>query len=169
MAGLARRGVVRREIVEGNRQQNREGSLARDGEMPSRAVIDLRSGAMHFEFRLRHRDHRRGNGDCDQRYSQMLEERLHGTASTSASGGQFLRLSEVRPSRRHRVPWRGTATIQRRRRARDAVVPGEIRQDKQKRRLPEGKRRFVLIVTRKEELLCLWQAWQRPTLPGLKP
>ena len=38
-----------------------------------------------------------------------------------------------------------------------------------KRRLPEGKRRLVLIVTRKEELLCLWQAWQRPTLPGLKP
>jgi hypothetical protein len=40
---------------------------------------------------------------------------------------------------------------------------------KQKRRLLEGKRRFVLIVTHKEELLCPWQAWQRPTLPGLKP
>jgi hypothetical protein len=40
---------------------------------------------------------------------------------------------------------------------------------KQKRRLPEGKRRFCLIVTRKEELPCPWQAWQRPTLPGLKP
>lgn len=26
-----------------------------------------------------------------------------------------------------------------------------------------------LIMTRKEELLCPWQAWQRPTLPGLKP
>jgi hypothetical protein len=40
---------------------------------------------------------------------------------------------------------------------------------KQKRRLPEGKRRFCLIMTRKEELLCPWQAWQRPTLPGLEP
>jgi hypothetical protein len=34
---------------------------------------------------------------------------------------------------------------------------------------PKGSGAFVLIVTRKEELLCPWQAWQRPTLPGLKP
>jgi hypothetical protein len=34
---------------------------------------------------------------------------------------------------------------------------------------PEGTRRFVAIITCKEELLCPWQAWQRPTLPGLKP
>jgi hypothetical protein len=44
-----------------------------------------------------------------------------------------------------------------------------IHKPKQKRRLPEGKRRFVMIMTRKEEILCPWQAWQRPTLPGLKP
>jgi hypothetical protein len=52
---------------------------------------------MNFQFRLRLCDRRRGNDDRDQRYSQMLEERLHGTASTSARGEQFLRLSEVRP------------------------------------------------------------------------
>ena len=39
---------------------------------------------------------------------------------------------------------------------------------KQKRRLPE-EAAFCLIVTRREEFLCPWQAWQRPTLPGLKP
>jgi hypothetical protein len=33
---------------------------------------------------------------------------------------------------------------------------------------PKGSGVF-LIMTRKEELLCPWQAWQRPTLPGLKP
>src|SRR5258708_2132074 len=27
----------------------------------------------------------------------------------------------------------------------------------------------IKFVTGKEELLCPWQAWQRPTLPGLKP
>src|SRR6266403_2408374 len=32
---------------------------------------------------------------------------------------------------------------------------------------PQGEAAFCLIVTRKEELLCPWQAWQRPTLPGL--
>jgi hypothetical protein len=32
-----------------------------------------------------------------------------------------------------------------------------------------GGAAFCLIMTRKEELLCPWQAWQRPTLPGLKP
>jgi hypothetical protein len=40
--------------------------------------------------------------------------------------------------------------------------------DKQKRRLPK-EAAFSLIATRKEELLCPSQAWQRPTLPGLKP
>jgi hypothetical protein len=35
--------------------------------------------------------------------------------------------------------------------------------------LPKGKAAPCLIMTRKEELLCPWQAWQRPTLPGLKP
>jgi hypothetical protein len=34
---------------------------------------------------------------------------------------------------------------------------------------PRREAAFCLIVTRKEELLCPWQAWQRPTLPGLKP
>jgi hypothetical protein len=48
------------------------------------------------------------------------------------------------------------------------ITPKTKRQ-KQKRRSPEGKAAFCLIVTRKEELLCPWQAWQRPTLPGLKP
>jgi hypothetical protein len=40
---------------------------------------------------------------------------------------------------------------------------------KRKRRLPRGKAAFCLIMTRKKELLCPWQAWQRPTLPGLEP
>jgi hypothetical protein len=39
--------------------------------------------------------------------------------------------------------------------------------DIKKRRFP--KEAAFLIMTRKEELLCPWQAWQRPTLPGLKP
>jgi hypothetical protein len=34
---------------------------------------------------------------------------------------------------------------------------------------PRREAAFCLIMTRKEELLCPWQAWQRPTLPGLKP
>jgi hypothetical protein len=42
------------------------------------------------------------------------------------------------------------------------------RRTKQKRRLPK-ETAFCLIVTCKEEFLCPWQAWQRPTLPGLKP
>jgi hypothetical protein len=40
---------------------------------------------------------------------------------------------------------------------------------KTKTPLSRGKAAFCLIVTRKEELLCPWQVWQRPTLPGLKP
>ena len=43
------------------------------------------------------------------------------------------------------------------------------RPQKQKRRSLEEEAAFCLIVTRKEELLCPWQVWQRPTLPGLKP
>src|SRR6266403_4127980 len=34
---------------------------------------------------------------------------------------------------------------------------------------PRGEAAFCSIMTRKEELPCPWQAWQRPTLPGLKP
>jgi hypothetical protein len=41
--------------------------------------------------------------------------------------------------------------------------------EQKKRRPPEGEAAFCSIMTRKEELLCPWQAWQRPTLPGLKP
>jgi hypothetical protein len=34
---------------------------------------------------------------------------------------------------------------------------------------PREEAAFCLIMISKEELLCPWQAWQRPTLPGLKP
>ena len=37
-----------------------------------------------------------------------------------------------------------------------------------KRRFSGEKRRFLITIS-KEEFLCPWQAWQRPTLPGLKP
>jgi hypothetical protein len=39
---------------------------------------------------------------------------------------------------------------------------------KQNAALRKGERR-CLIMRSKEELQCPWQAWQRPTLPGLKP
>jgi hypothetical protein len=37
----------------------------------------------------------------------------------------------------------------------------------QKRRFP--KEAAFLFEVVKEEFVCPWQAWQRPTLPGLKP
>jgi hypothetical protein len=46
---------------------------------------------------------------------------------------------------------------------------GGTRQAQKNAAFPTGKRRFVMITTCKEELLCPWQAWQRPTLPGLEP
>ena len=48
----------------------------------------------------------------------------------------------------------------------DVVVPASIPQT-QKRR-PFWGRRFVFL-DREEEFFCPLQAWQRPTLPGLKP
>jgi hypothetical protein len=40
----------------------------------------------------------------------------------------------------------------------------------QKTKMPSRRRDGILLITTcKEEFRCPWQAWQRPTLPGLKP
>jgi hypothetical protein len=49
------------------------------------------------------------------------------------------------------------------------IFPARGQPHQQKTPPPLGEAAFCSIMTRKEELLCPWQAWQRPTLPGLKP
>src|SRR4030081_2064671 len=68
--------------------------------------------------------------------------------------------SELQPglSQRGNVTWRAPPNCSGNRRGAQT----------KKRRLPE-ETAFFSIATRKEELLCPWQAWQRPTLPGLEP
>src|SRR3954451_6979465 len=51
----------------------------------------------------------------------------------------------------------------------DRAGDGRTKVPKTKTPPPGREAAFCLIMTRKEELLCPWQAWQRPALPGLKP
>src|SRR5205809_8085121 len=114
--------------------------------MPTRAVIGRGSDTVHFQLRLRLRDRRQNKSDRDQRQSheQMCDKRLHGMASTSASEGQFPRLSEVRLSCRYREASREQL--------RGAWRPGgPSRQTKTPP--PERRRRFVFVTLKRNFLV----------------